>query len=85
VAACDTYILQWEQEIKELQSKILAEIRRKVNIQMKDEAKTALHHFDNTQNLDGEIEVLTTTEAFIDTKIKHAKVAFETLKSTLTL
>jgi hypothetical protein len=52
---------------------------------MKDEAKTTLEHFDNTHNLDGEIEVLTATKAFIDTRIKHAKVVFETLKSTLTL
>jgi len=84
VASSDAKISKWQQEIKESQSKIQEEERKKAESQnanlasqqpqLEEEAKAVIQHFNNTHNLDGEIEQLTAIETLIDTRIKLAKL-----------
>lgn len=87
VASCDANISRWQQEIKELQSKMEAEEKRKAEIQdvtlgslqtqLEEKAKEAIQHLDNTTILEADIEEIVATETLINTRMKDAKIVFD--------
>lgn len=89
IASCDTNILKWDKETKELQSKVKKVKERKAKLKsvsrknLDEEDLIGLQHFDNVSALDAEIEGITSIISLTDIRLEATKARFDKLKAII--